>query len=264
MAHTIYQNFVLANEIEDQYNSHLDLMRFCTIDNSLVGEAGRVKKINVYTATNGTEKLTMGVGNSKDIEVGYTQESYTIQLAQNRFKYFDEQEMVDPMVVTTGLRHMATDMFNTVNADIFAEFNKATLVHAATAPDFGAFVDATALLNVKAQENLPGMGLFGLVNPKDMAKVRKALKDDLKYVEAFAEQGYVGHVAGVALYVKADADENTIVIANREAVTLFNKRGTEVEQERDADIRQNSIWSRKYYLAALTDATKAVKITLGA
>lgn len=262
MAHTLYQNFVLANEIEDQYNSHLDLMRFCTIDNSLVGEAGRVKKINVYTATNGTEKLSMGVGNSKDIEVGYVQESYTIQLAQNRFKYYDEQEMVDPLVVTTGLRHMATDMFNTVNGDIFAEFNKATLTVALSGSDyFGAFVDASALLNV---EHVEGLEKFAFVSNADMAKIRKSLKDDLKYVEAFARQGYVGTVADWNLYVKKDAEAGTIVGGTREAVTLFNKRGTEVEQFRDADIRQNTVWSRKYYLAALTDATKAVKITLGA
>lgn len=260
MAHTIYQNFVLANEIEDQYNSHLDLARFCTIDNSLVGTPGMIKKINVYTATDGTEQLAMGAGNSKDIEVGYAQKEYEILMAQNRFKYFDEQEMTDPLVVTTGLRHMATDMFNYVNSKIFAEFNKATLTVNASAPDFGAFVDAGALLNV---ENLEGIEKFGFVCPKDVAKVRKALKDDLKYVTDFVSQGYIGTVGGWNLYTKKDAAEGTIVGGTREAVTLFNKKGTEVEQKRDADIRQNTIWSRKYFLAALTDATKAVKITIG-
>ena len=263
MAHTIYENFVLANQIEDQYNSYLDLMTFCTVDNSLVGTPGMIKKINVYTATDGTEKLAMGAGNTKDIEVSYTEQEYKILLAQNRFKYFDEQEMTDPMVVETGMRHAAVDMFNHVNADIFAEFNKATLEHAATTPDFACFVDAASKLNVKSLENIEGLNLFAFVNPLDMGKVRKALKDDLKYVEAFAKQGYVGTVAGISLFTKADAVENTIVIANREAVTLFNKRGVEVEQDRNGDIRQNTIWSRKYYLAALTDATKAVKITLG-
>ena len=260
MAHQIYENFVLANEIEDQYNSHLDLARFCTIDNSLVGVPGMEKKINVYRATNGTEKLGMGEGNSKDIEVSYTEETYRILLAQNRFKYYDEQEMTDPLVVTTGVRHMATDMFNTVNADVFAEFNKATLAHTAATPDFACFADAAALLNV---ENLGELELFAFVNPKDMAKVRKALKDELKYVEAFAKQGYVGTVAGWNLYTKKDAVEGTIVGGTREAVTLFNKRGTEVEQGRVNDTRENTIHSRKYYLAALTDATKAVKITIG-
>lgn len=261
MANVIYDNFVLANEIEDQYKSHLDLMRFCTIDNSLVGEPGMTKKIHVYRATDATEKLAMGAGNTKSIEVNYTPEEYTILMAQNRFQYYDEEAMTDPMVVTVGTRHAAVDMFNTVNADIFAEFNKATLAHTASAPDFGCFADAAALLNV---ENLEGLELFAFVNPADIASVRKALKDELKYVEGFARQGYVGTVAGWNLYTKKDAVKGTIVGGTREAVTLFNKPGVNVEQERDGNIRQNTIYSRKYYLAALTDATKAVKITIGA
>jgi hypothetical protein len=154
---------------------------------------------------------------------------------------------------------MGTDLFNTVNADIFAEFNKASLTVEASAPDFAAFVDAQAKLNL---ENLEGVTVFGWVNPADMAKVRKALKDDLKYVESFAKQGYVGTVGGVNLYTKKDAEAGTIIIATKDAVTLFNKKGTEVEQERDGNIRKNSIFSRKYYFAALTDETKAVKISI--
>jgi len=97
-----------------------------------------------------------------------------------------------------------------------------------------------------------------------MAQLRKNLAEDLKYVESFARSGYVGTVAGVNLYTKKDAVSGTIIVATRQAVTLFNKKGVEIEQERDGDIRQNTIYSRKYYLAALTDATKAVKITVSA
>ena len=68
MANQIYDNFYLSNEIEDQYNSHLDLQSFCTVDNTLEGSAGMLRKINVYKATDGTEKLAMGAGNSKSIE----------------------------------------------------------------------------------------------------------------------------------------------------------------------------------------------------
>ena len=265
MPHTIYDNFFLSNEVEDQFNSHLDLQSFCTIDRTLEGTAGMLRKINVYRATDGTEKVAMGEGNTKSIEVSYTPEEYRILLAQNRFQYFDEQAMTDPNLVPVGVRHMGTDMFNTVNADIFAEFKKATLAVTAGAFDFGAFVDAQAKLNL---ENLEGVSIFGFVCPADMAKIRKALKEDLKYVEAFAKTGYVGTVGGVNLYTKKDATEGEIIIGTKEAVTLFVKKGTEVEQPpRDADdanIRQNTILSRKYYLAALTDATKAVKITVGA
>lgn len=260
--HVTYPNHVLANEIEDQYNSKLDLVRFCTVDNSLVGVAGDTKKIHVYSATNGTEKLAMGDGNTKNIEVTYAEEEYTIQMAQNRFPYYDEEEMRDPLVVQTGLRHMTTDMFNTVQADIFAEFNKATqTVNVSGGDYFGAFVDAVALLPGENQENLE---VFAFVNPKDKAAIRKALKDDLKYVEAFVRAGYIGTVAGVNLYTKEDAVEGTICGGTREAVTLFNKKGTEVEQERDANVRLNEIYSRKYYLAAMTDATKCFKIVKSA
>ena len=263
--HTIYDNFFLSNEVEDQFNSHLDLQQFCTIDRTLEGTAGMLRKINVYRATNGTEKLAMGEGNTKSIEVSYTPEEYRILLAQNRFEYYDEQAMTDPNLVPVGVRHMGTDMFNTVNADIFAEFKKASLSVSAQAFNFDAFVDAQAKLNL---ENLEGVTIFGWVCPTDMANVRKQLKDSLQYVEAFAKQGYVGTVGGVNLYTKKDATPGEILIATKEAVTLFVKKGTEVEQpprdSEDANIRKNTILSRKYYLAALTDETKVVKITLNA
>ncbi len=260
MAHVIYDNFYLSNEVEDQFNSHLNLQTFCTIDNSLVGTAGMKRKINVYQATDGTEVLAMGEGNTKSIEVTYAEKEYEILLAQNRFDYMDEQAMIDDMLVPVGTRHMGTDMFNHVNADIFAEFQKATLTVPVSVFDFAAFVDAMAKLNV---ENEPDT--FAFVCPEDMAKIRKALKDDLKYVSEFSKNGYVGTVGcGTHLHLKKDATPGEIIMATRDAVTLFNKKGVEIEQERDANIRKNSIWSRKYYLAALTDATKVVKITLNA
>ena len=261
MAHVIYDNYYLSNEIEDQYNSHLSLQQFCNVDNSLVGTAGMLRKINVYRATDGTQKLAMGEGNTKSIEVSYSEEEYRILLAQNRFEYYDEQAMTDPMLVPVGTRHMGTDMFNTVNADIFAEFNKATITTNPTSFDFAAFVDAKTALNL---ENIDNLSLFAFVSPADMGAIRKNLKDDLKYVEAFVRNGYVGTVAGVNLYAKQDAVPGTIIMATKDAVTLFNKRGTEVEQpprdSQDANIRKNTIISRKYYLAALTDATRAVKM----
>lgn len=255
--HQIYPNYILAQTFEDQYNSHLDLMRFCTVDNGLVGVAGDTKKIRVYRATDGTEKLAMGQGNTKNIEVQYGEEQYTILLAQNRFPYYDEEAMIDPKVVDTGVRHMTTDMVNTVQADIFAEFNKATQIVNCTAFDFGAFVDAVAKLPGENQEELE---VFAFVHPEDKASIRKTLKDDLKYVESYVRSGYIGTCAGVNLYTKKDCTPGTICGGTKKAVTFFNKRGTEVEQKRDPNVRLNEIFSRKYYLAALTDETQCFKI----
>ena len=257
MANTVYENFFLSNEVEDQFNSHLDLAQFCTIDRGLEGTAGMKRVINVYSATDGTEKLAKGAGNTKSISVSHESKEYEILLAQNRFDYYDEEAMTDPNVVPVGMKHAGTDLFNTTNADVYAEYAKASLSTSPSAFDFAAFVDAQAKLGI---ENLEGVQMFGFVHPDDMASVRKALKDDLKYVEAFARNGYVGTVAGINLYTKADATAGTIIVATKEAVTLFIKKGVETEQERDGNTRQNSIFNRKYYLAALTNATKAVKM----
>ena len=258
---TVYENFFLSNTVEEQFNSHLDLQQFCTVDNSLVGTAGMKRIIHTYRATNGTEKLTVGQGNSKSIEVSYTPVEYEIALAQNRFVWNDEHAMTDPMLVPVGMKHAGTDMFNTVQADIYTEFAKTGITVPATAFDFDAFVDASAALNL---ENVEGVSIFAFVCPKDKAKIRKALKDQLQYVEAYARQGYIGSVAGINLYDKADATEGEIIVATRDAVTIFNKKGVEMETERDANTRVNSAYSRKYYVVALTDESKAVKIKLNA
>ena len=268
MANTAYENFFLASIVEDQFKSHLDLARFVTVDTSLQGTAGMKKIINVYSATDGTEKLAMGEGNSKSITAGYTQKEYEILLAQNRFEWFDEEDMKDPQLVPVGMKHAGTDLFNTMNADIFAEYKKGSLTVPASAPNFDAFVDAVAKMNVENDEN---MEIFAFVNPENKAAVRKALKDELKYVEAYARAGYIGSVAGVNIYDKKDADKGEIIVATKEAVRLLVKTGTEVEQhtkgnrsEEYANIRKNDAISRKYYVAALDNDTKVVRIQLGA
>ena len=268
MAHQIYDNFFLSNEVEDQFNSHLDLQKFCKVDNSLVGTAGMLRKINRYRATSATQKLTMGNGNTQSIEVSYGAREYRITLAQNRFEYYDEQAMTDPMLVPVGVRHMGTDMFNTVNGDIYDEFKKATMVIVTANLGFDNFADAVAKMNIEGTDNDPAdIGAFAFVCPADVAALRKALKDDLKYVEAFARTGYVGTVAGVNIYTKKDATRGTVIVATNSAVTIFNKKGTEIEQPKrdsdDANVRKNTIFARKYYIAALTDETKAVKVVQG-
>lgn len=51
MAHTIYQNFVLENKIEDILKTKIDLQNYMTVDESLTQAPGMKKVINTYTAT---------------------------------------------------------------------------------------------------------------------------------------------------------------------------------------------------------------------
>jgi hypothetical protein len=160
------------------------------------------------------------------------------------------------MVVDAGLDGLAKRMTNDLTEKIVAEMGKADLVAYGADWTFDSFVDAIALYPYE-DEN----GLFCLINPAQKADIRKALADDLKYVEDFARTGYIGSVCGVPIYVSKAVPAGTAFIATKEAVTIFTKKGAETEQERDANTRMNTVYARKVALVAITDKTRVIKMT---
>lgn len=259
MAHTIYENEILSNKINDILTTQVNLNNYMTIDTSLTENAGMKKVINTYTSTGSVEELGMGEGNSTEIEVTFVPAEYEVKTYQGKFAFYDEQEMTDAMVVDTGLQHSADNMVNTFTALAVAEYEKATLTHNASAWGFDVVVDAIAKMNLENEANL-----FMLVSPADMANIRKALKDELKYSEGFVRTGYIGTVCGVPVIVSKAVPANKGYLATNEAVTVFIKKDTETEYERDADKRHNKYYVRKVGVVALTDATKVVAINIGA
>lgn len=261
MAHTIYNNVVIANKIEDQLTTALDLNNYMTIDNSLTENAGMQKTIHVYTGSGQVEDLAQGAGNSKEITISYTPVNYTVGTTQGRFVYYDEQEMKDPMVVEAGVKKLAETMTNDLTAKAIAEFGKTTNAKTfdKAGMTFANIVDAIGSMSLE-DEN----GLFLLINPAEKAELRKSLGDDLKYSEGFVRTGYIGSVCGVPVIVSKAVPANTAYLATKEAVSCFVKKGSEVEQERDANTRKNTIYNRKVMVVALTNASKCVKLTRSA
>lgn len=256
MANQVYDNVVLANKIEDILTTNVDLTSYMTVDTSMTQEAGMKKKINTYKAQGNVETLAMGAGNTGDIEVGFATKEYEVETVQGRFQYYDEQAMTDPMVVQAGLEGIAKTMINDFTAKAVAEFDKATLTVQRSGFAFTDIVDAIAKLNTENEE-----GLFLLIGVADLASFRKELKDDLKYNEAFVRTGYVGTVCGVPVIVTKAITNGNIYLASKEAVTLFIKKDTEVEQEREANVRNNKVYIRKVAVVALTNENKVVKLT---
>ena len=259
MAHTVYENIVLSNKMNDILTTKVNLNNYLTIDTSLSENAGMKKVVNTYTSTGDVEKLSMGQGNSTSIEVSFTPVEYNVEVFQGKFAFYDEQEMTDPIIVDKGIADAANRMVNKFTALAIAEFEKATLEQTGTAWSFDVVVDAISKMNLEDES-----GLFLLVSPADKAAIRKALKDDLSYSEAFVRSGYIGTVCGVPVIVTEAVPAGKGYLATKDAVTVFIKKDTETEYERDANTRNNSYWVRKCAVVALTDATKAVKITIGA
>lgn len=259
MAHKVYENIILSNKINDILKTAVNLNNYMTIDTSMTEEAGMKKVINRYTASGEVEELAMGEGNKGSIEVSFAPVEYTVKTYQGKFAFYDEQEMTDPMVVDTGLDGASKTMINKWVELAIAEYEKATLTHTAGAWNFDVVVDAIAKMNLEDEA-----GLFLLISPADKAAFRKALKDDLSYSEAFVRTGYIGSVAGVPVIVSKAVEAGKGYLATKEAVTVFIKKDSETEYERDADTRHNSYWVRKVGCVALTDENKLVKISIGA
>ena len=256
MAHTIYENFVLENKMEDLLTTAVDMNAYMTADTSLTENAGMKKKVNTYTATGNVQELGMGEGNTEDIEVSFITNEYEVGTTQGRTYYYDEQEMTDPYAIDVALKGLADIMTNDLTAKAIGEFKKATMVQYGATWIFDNFVDAIAKMNLEKEE-----GLFLLINPAQQAAFRKNLKDDLKYVEGFVRAGYIGTVCGVPVIISKAVPVGEAYLATREAIHCFIKKGNEIEQERDANTRKNTIFARKVMLVALTNATKVVRLS---
>jgi hypothetical protein len=262
MPNVLYENFVLENKVANFMNTMLAVSPFYTHDTSLSQAAGMVKTINKYTAVGAVRDVAQGEGNqvADDVTVSFTPVDYTVKYVQGRFPYFDEEAMKDPMLVNVGLEKMSANMVNDLTTKFYAELAKTTVTseYPVTGITFDAVVDATA----KFSENEEG--LFMLINPAQKAQLRKALKDDLKYVEGFVRTGYIGSINNIPVYTSKAVAADTAFIATKEAVTVFTKKEVETEQERDANLRKNVIFNRRCNVVALTDETKVVKLTKAA
>lgn len=257
MAHTIYDNEVLRNKVTDITNTSVDVFPLMVVDRDLQESAGVKKVINVYTYSGESEKLAKGQGNTKGGSVTFVPKEYTVELYQQNFSYFDEEEMIDPMVVSVGVEGSSKVMANEIRSDYFRAVgtttNKVTYSGALT---YDAIVDGIAELDVEDEA-----GIFVLINTQHKAELRK--DPDFKAVGQgeIIVNGHIGSVSGIPVIVSKLVTDP--IVATKEAVTCFMKKQSEVETEREANIRKNDLYLRRVCLVALTNETKAVKLEKG-
>lgn len=255
MANTVFANKIIEAKAKDLLTTAVNTRSLMAVDNTLAAEAGMTKTINVYTYSGQAEELGVGEGNSNRGSIAYEGKDYTVKMVQQAFDYADEDFMKDNTIVDNMLKGANQVMVNKMTADFIAEVKKATLEAGAGEISYDAIVDAIAKLNVEDES-----GLFVLINPEGKADLRK----DPDYVAArmgeVVYNGQVGTIAGIPVVV-SKAVEGAYVM-HKDAIKLFMKKDVEVEQERDADTRTNSVYLRSAYICALVDATKICKIAI--
>ena len=248
---------VIEDRIKDILETSLDTVQLMTVDADLEQNAGMVKHINTYEYEGAVEAVAEGATNTVRGKVTFTEKEYRVGVKQQVFDYTDEQYMKDPMVVEVGAKGMSTEMKNDMNNDYFVEIDKTTTLHEHTGSfSYDVVVDAIEKMNLEDET-----GLFLLIGNDSKAEIRK--DDDFKASKMgeILYTGQIGDISGVPVIVSKKVPEGTKYLATKEAVTLFTKKDVETESDRDKEHRINTEIARRVCLVALTDSTKAVKIT---
>ena len=253
----VFDNEVLENKIADTLETGLNAMSFMTVDRDLEQNAGMKKVIHTYTYEGAVEAVKEGQANTEKAKLTFVENEYEVQVKQEEFEYTDEQFMKDPMILEAGLKGAGTSMINDLNNDFFTEIAKTTTLSTYTgAIKYDDIVDAIAKMNLEDEA-----GLYVLINPAQKAEIRKDADFKASRMGEIIHSGQIGDISGIPVAVSKKVPANTVFVATKEAVTCFVKKEVEVEQDRIKNKRINSIIPRKVGLVALTDATKAVKIT---
>lgn len=257
MANTVYSNKIIEAKAKDLLTTAVNTRSLMSVDNSLAQEAGMTKTINVYTYNGTAEELAAGEGNTNRGSISYVGTDYTVKMVQQAFDYQDEDFMKDNTIVDNMLKGANQVMVNKMSADFVAELAKATLSAPAATFGYDAIVDGIAKLNVEDESKL-----FVIIPNAWKADLRKDEDYKAARMGEVIYNGQVGTVCGLPV-IATNALSDAAYVMNAEAVKLFMKKDVEVEQDRDADTRTNSVYLRTAYIVALVDATKICKITKG-
>ena len=263
MANTVYNNKVLQAQATDLLTTAVNTRNLMTIDSSLAESAGMIKTINTYTYSGEVEALAAGVGSttSKRGSISYVGKDYTVQMLQQAFDYLDEDILKDPQIVDMMMKGATQLMANKLTADFYAALENSSAVGTTTFPStskigYDAVVDAIADMNVEDESQL-----FLVISPEWKANIRKDADYKAAQLGEVVYNGQIGTIAGIPVIVsKALATKAVAYLLTKEAITCFMKKDVEIETDRDADTRTNSVYERMAYVVAITDATKARKI----
>ena len=262
MANTVYANKVIEAKAKDLLTTSVNTRNLMTVDNSLTEAAGMTKTINTYTYSGSAEELANGVGNTASARgnITFSGADYTVKMVQQAFDYTDEEYMKDNTIVDNMLKGANQVMVNKMTSDFVTAIKGSGVTLEATfakgkAIGYDAIVDGISALNIEDESKL------FIIIPNTW---KAALRKDADYKSARMGEviynGQVGTIAGIPVIATKALTDRAIVMSP-EAVKLFMKKDVEVEQDRNADTRTNSVYLRTAYVVALVDATKIAKIT---
>jgi len=262
---------VMAPMISGKIASQIVATPFAKIDTTLAGRPGDTITVPKYEYIGDAEDLAEGVTADKT-QLTTTKASYKVKKAVKQVELTDEVVLSgygNPVGETNS--QLAKAIASKVDEDVMDELKTAQLVY--TAPSdisYNNIVDAIDKLN--EEQNVEKV-MF--IHPKQVSTLRKDanfISND-KYPNNVIMKGEIGMIANCRIVAskKAVSDDkayflNPIVELKPQdetgdeisAVTIYLKRDTNVETQRELGNYTTLIGADKHYVVALTDNSKVV------
>ncbi len=272
---------VVAAMISAKLPKAIRFSPFATIDNTLAGQPGDTITVPKFAY----------IGDAEDVEEGadipltaltHTTQKITVKKAGKGIELTDEAVLSgygDPQ--SEAVNQLVLSIASKVDADCAAVLQTGTQTKAAGAAiSYNGIVDAVDLFE---EETPDPFSKVMFINSKQMTTIRK----DANFLSldkypapkgAVVLTGCIGSIAGVQIVVSnriVEADstfKNPIVQLDVDsetgialpALTIYMKRGVQVETDRDIVAKKTVLTADQHYAAALTNDARVVVATFNA
>ena len=263
---------VMAPMISAKINEAIVATPFAKIDNTLVGQAGDTITVPKYQYIGDADDLAEGV-NADKTQLTTAKASFKVKKAVKQVELTDEAVLSgygNPVGETNS--QLAKSIASKVDNDVMDTLKGAQVGYtgAATGISYDEIVNAIDVLN--EEENVEKV-MF--IHPKQVSQLRKDtnfISND-KYPNNVIMKGEIGMIANCRIVAskKAVNDAKTLFLnpivelkpetqtgEESAAITIFLKRDTNVETQRELNNYTTLIGADKHYVVALTDESKVV------
>lgn len=272
---------VMAQMISATLPKQIKFSKIAAIDNTLVGRAGNTITVPKYAYIGDAADVAEGVAMGTTVLTASTT-SATVKKAGKAVELTDEAVLSgygDPVGQATMQLGMA--IASKIDEDCYAALKGASLVYngAAAVIGYDPIVKAVDLFEDEHEE---GTAKIIFVHPKQITQLRldPDFKDINKYPLKTIMTGTIGEIAGcqvvpskrvtddgtsylcpIVVVDAKDPNENPGADGNATsdaAVTIYMKRGVEVEDDRDILAKTTVISADEHYTAVLSNDSKVV------
>lgn len=252
---------VMAQMISADLPHKIKFSSLATIDNTLVARAGNTITVPKFAYIGDASDVAEGVALGTTVLTASTTQA-TVKKAGKAVELTDEAVLsAHGDIVGEATRQLTMAVASKVDADCVEALEGATLTYdGSTAPiSYEGIVNAVDKFN---EEDLEPRVIF--VHPAQVTQLRKDadFKDINKYPLKTIMTGVIGEICGCQVVasrrVKDDGTSYHNPIVKSGALTIYMKRGAQVETDRDILSSTTVIKADEHYVAVLSDDSKAV------